>query len=103
MSRTVLDTLCYKNMFEIIENIRQKSDREKKRIAFLTSLLFSVIIFAIWISVWYPDWKNHETFSNRYAEPSSLAPLSSISSLFSSGFSEVQANFIEIKTMLGGK
>ncbi len=36
-------------MFEHIERLKQKPEHVKRRIAFITSLCFTVFIFAVWI------------------------------------------------------
>ena len=89
-------------MFELIESVRQKSDRTKKWIAFSVSFSFCAIIFAIWISVWYPSWRNGELAKKQNSE-SALAPLSSLKETFSNGFSEVYDHVSKLKGIFGGK
>ncbi len=48
------------DVFNLIEKLRQKPEGAKKRIAFLASFSFSVLILGIWFSVIYPDFKFKE-------------------------------------------
>lgn len=83
-------------MFEFIERLRQKPDRVKKQIAFLTALFLAGIIFVVWLSVIYPDWRQTQ---NRDVEVKSLEPSPSgaISGTFSDGFSAISDQFKKIK------
>ncbi|KND47772.1 MAG: hypothetical protein AB201_02460 [Parcubacteria bacterium C7867-006] len=47
-------------MFDFIERLRQKSESSKKKIAFLTSFVLVGTIFAVWLSVIYPDFRFRE-------------------------------------------
>ncbi len=48
-------------MFQLIEKLRNKSDNQKKQIAFLFSALFVGVIFIVWLSVIYPDFRKRES------------------------------------------
>jgi hypothetical protein len=84
-------------MFNLIEKLRQKSDRTKKQIAFLTAFFIVGVIFVVWLSVIYPDFRQAQSQEARVSslEPS---PLSSFSDSVSSGVSSIKEKFSEIKT-----
>lgn len=44
-------------MFEFLEKLRSKPEKTRKLVAFSTALSFVGIIFLVWISILYPDWK----------------------------------------------
>ena len=83
-------------MFEIIEKLRQKSPRVKKQIAFLTSFSLAGIIFVIWLSVIFPDFRqtqaNEQKVSN--LEPS---PISTFGQTFGAGISAIKDQFGKLK------
>ena len=86
-------------MFELIEKLRQKPDGAKKRIAFFGALSISGIIFVIWLSVIYPNWKLGQSQEEKVAnlEPS---PISTFASTISSGFSAIKDQFLQIKSVI---
>ena len=79
-------------MFELIEKLRQKSDRTKKQIAFLVAISFAGIIFVIWLGVVYPDFRNNQLQEQKVSslEPS---PLSNFGVTLSAGFSGIIEQF----------
>jgi len=80
-------------MFEFIENLRQKPNSTKKKIAFLTSFSVSAIIFVVWISVIYPDMKNE----NRViSTTSSSTPIETFTGFMSDGFSQMKEKLSEV-------
>lgn len=83
-------------MFELIERIRQKPDSSKKRIALSVAFGFTMIIFIIWLSVVYPDFKDTEDRNKRVAEIKEVTPISNVSTTFSSGFSGIKDQFKSI-------
>ncbi len=86
-------------MFELLESVRKKPENTKRLIAFFISFLFCALMFVIWISVWYPQWKDGE-LAKQTDTPSTLAPLSSLTQTFSSGFSQVGNEFSKLKTII---
>lgn len=62
-------------MFEYIEKLRQKPEKTKKQVAFLVALTFSGLIFVVWLSVIYPDWRESERKEAKVVklEPSPMA------------------------------
>jgi len=83
-------------MFDLIEKLRAKPDSTKKQIAFLVALSVAGIIFVIWLSVIYPDWKEGEIKESNVAkiEPS---PLSGFTSNFSNGLTSIKEQFSKLK------
>ena len=85
-------------MFELLDKIRQKPYKTKRNISFLFALLFSAIIFSIWLLSVYPDYKTF-TGKNDY-DLKSNTPISSFDSIFSSGFSSVVDQFSNIRNLI---
>lgn len=83
-------------MFEIIDNLRQKPDRSKKRIAFLVSFSFCLIIFVVWLTVIYPDFKRRQERKTA-SSISTSTPIDTFTSIFSEGFSKVGSQINEAK------
>ena len=83
-------------MFNLIEKLRQKSPRLKKQIAFLTSFSLAGIIFVIWLSIIYPDFRQTQANEQKASslEPS---PISAFGETFSSGISAIKDQFSQLK------
>ena len=83
-------------MFELLEKIRQKPERTKKQIAFLTSFFVAGLIFVVWLSVIYPNWLSTKTKEEKVVvtEPS---PISTLGNMFSTTFSAIDEQFANIK------
>ena len=83
-------------MFEIIEKLRQKSPRIKKQIAFLTSFSLAGIIFVIWLSVIYPDFRKTQANEQKASslEPS---PISTFGETLGTGISAIKEQFGKLK------
>ena len=83
-------------MFQLIDKLRKKPDSTKKQIAFLVALFVAGIIFVIWLSVIYPDWRKEEIKESNIAkiEPS---PLSSFGSNFANGLTSIKEQFSKLK------
>lgn len=87
-------------MFQLIEKLRQKPEGAKKRIAFLASFSFSVLILGIWFSVIYPDFK----FKEKQKQSASVNQASPASSFFENilkGFSGVKKQLGDVKDLVG--
>ncbi len=87
-------------MFQFIEKLRQKPEGAKKRIAFLASFSFSVLILGIWFSVIYPDFK----FKEKQKQSASVNQASPASSFFENileGFSGVKKQLGDVKDLVG--
>ena len=83
-------------MFELIERLRRKPDRTKKQVAFLTAFFVAGVIFVIWLSVIYPDFRKRQKNIDRVAnlEPS---PLGTLGETFRTGFSAIGEQFTSLK------
>ncbi len=83
-------------MFSFIEKLRQKPDRTKKQIAFLTALFLAGLIFVVWLSVILPDFqrgqKREEAVSK--LEPS---PIEAFGETIGAGFSSIGEQFGKLK------
>ena len=86
-------------MFETIEKLRDKPESTKKKIAFLISLIVVLIIFVIWLSVIYPDFKKSKLRDESISkiEPS---PVSAFTDSLSSGLSSISEQFNKIKEVM---
>ena len=86
-------------MFELIEKLRQKSDRTKKQIAFLVALFFAGIIFVVWLSVVYPNFRQDQIVEQKVAklEPS---PIATFGETISSSFFGITEQFREMKSSI---
>lgn len=83
-------------MFELIERLRSKSDRTKKQVAFLAALFVAGVIFVIWLSVIYPDFRKRQKKNDEVSklEPS---PLGTLGETFKTGFSAIGEQFTSLK------
>lgn len=83
-------------MFNLIEKLRQKSDRTKKQVAFLSAFFISGTIFVIWLSVIYPAWSDGQQKGKKVAqiEPS---PMEGFITNFSTGISGIKEKISKIK------
>ncbi len=79
-------------MFEIIENLRAKPERKKKRIAFLISFSFAAIILLIWISVIFPDLTRRER-QEENAKNTTPSPASAFSRSMAAGVGDIKQQF----------
>ena len=84
-------------MFNFLENLRAKPDKAKKHIAFLVALLFVGIIFVVWLSVIYPDFRQRQAETASTARAESPSPTSSFGSTFFSGISAIRDQVANIK------
>ncbi len=86
-------------MFELIERLRAKSESTKKKIAFLAAFSLAGIIFIIWLSVVYPDWKNNQSKEDSVSklEPS---PISAFEETLSNSFSAIGGEFNKLKASI---
>ena len=86
-------------MFDFLEKLRAKPDKVKKQISFFLALTFAGIIFAIWLSVIYPDFRLQQSHEQKVAnlEPS---PLSAFSETVSASLAAVLGQFSKIKSII---
>lgn len=83
-------------MFELLEKLRQKPESTKQKVAFLTAFSFAGLIFVIWLSVIYPDWRQVEK-KEAAASKNEPGPLAGFSNNFSDGFQNLKKQFTELK------
>jgi hypothetical protein len=86
-------------LFDLLEKLRQKPDHTKRQIAFLTALLLAGIIFAIWLSVIYPDFRHIQAKEEQVSklEPS---PLATFGQTFITGISAMEEEFGKLKNSI---
>lgn len=84
-------------MFDFIEKLRQKPEKTKRRIVFLTSFSIVGIIFVIWLSVVFSDFRKEDNLSNDPARGSS--PLTSLSNFFSNSVSSIGEEIYQVKEL----
>ena len=70
-------------MFQLIEKLRQKSEGTKKQIAFLIAFTLAGVIFVIWHSVIYPDFRDNQNLAEK-AVKTEVSPLSNFNNNISS-------------------
>lgn len=83
-------------MFQTIEKLRAKPDGSKKKIAFLLAFLFSGIIFVVWLTIIYPDFKNKNQKEAQIVN-AGPSPISAFSDTLSSAFSSMGEQISNIK------
>ena len=83
-------------MFEILDKLRRKSDRTKKQIAFFTAFSLAGIIFVVWLSVIYPDFRQ-TTDKEKKVNNLEPSPISNFNNKFIDGFMGVKDQFSQIK------
>jgi hypothetical protein len=89
-------------MFELLENLRRKPLSFRRRVALLTSFTFVSIIFVIWVSVIYPDFKKDQKLKQaaqveEAASNNAPTPVKSIGENLNQGFSGIGEKFGELK------
>jgi hypothetical protein len=88
-------------MFNIIEDLRQKNDKTKKRVAFLIAFLLSGIIFTIWITVIYPDFVKQKNEEKSEMIESS-GPVSTFTNSFSRVVYDMKEQFKDLQKSIMG-
>ncbi len=83
-------------MFELIEKLRKKSDRTKKQVAFLTAFTFASLIFGVWVTIVFPDWRYAQNQEAK-ADKATPSPTSAISGTFSEGISAIQSQLAQLR------
>lgn len=83
-------------MFEFLEKLRQKPDGAKKQIAFLFSFFLVGIIFVVWLSIIYPDFRQDAEIEKTVPklEPS---PLETFKNTFKTGTSAIGEQISKLK------
>ncbi|HRH26952.1 MAG TPA: hypothetical protein PLZ99_02200 [Parcubacteria group bacterium] len=85
-------------MFEIIERVRQKKDREKKIIAFSLSLFFCSVIFIFWLFTVLPDFKKQEELDKK-VQSAKNGPTENLTSFFGDNFKQAKEHFSKIRNV----
>ena len=83
-------------MFQTIERLRAKPDRTKKQVAFLTAFFVTGIIFVVWVSVVYPDFKARQDAAKKVSAKDPT-PTSGLAEIFSTGIGAIGEQFSQIK------
>ncbi len=83
-------------MFDSLEKLRSKPDRAKKRFAFLIALLVVAIIFSVWLTVLYPEFRNDQ---NKVEQVSKLepSPFGAFTDSVGNAFSSISQTFGELR------
>ena len=84
-------------LFQYIEKLRGKPERVKKQIAFLFSFAVTGIIFVVWLSFIYPDFRHSQSAKDT---TNTASPVSAFSDIFSSGISAIVEQFGRIQEMV---
>lgn len=87
-------------MFEYIERLRKKSDKEKRQVAFLIAFLFSLTIFTFWFFAVFPGFKKQGEIEKKVIALES-EPGVSFSSLFEGKFDQIKEQLDKIKNFAG--
>jgi predicted PurR-regulated permease PerM len=82
-------------MFEHLERLRQKSDKEKKRFAFFIALSFTSFILLLWYFAVFPSFKEQSDIDKKIKKYES-SPTSSLGSIFGSKVSEIKGQFSKV-------
>ena len=85
-------------MFNYLEKLRQKTDREKRKVAFLFSFLFASLIFVVWFFAVFPQLKQQRNIDKKLEKIES-SPTESVASVIMSSFGEIKDKVNEIKNL----
>ncbi len=75
-------------MYNFLEKIRNKPDRTKKQMAFVTAFCFAGVIFIVWFSIIYPNWHQAQNKEN-LASQLEPGPLETLGGIISTGVSSI--------------
>ena len=89
-------------MFEFIEKLRKKSESTKKKIAFSVAFSLSGIIFVVWLSVIYSDFKQQQALDQKVISTgtSGESPIDNLSDTLSTGISTIGEQLQKMKAMV---
>ena len=85
-------------MFKYLEKLREKSESQKKRTAFLFSFLFVGIIFVVWLTAVFPTVLQQKSIDDRVAS-SGPSPLSTFESVLSQSTSAIGDQVAKLKSI----
>lgn len=86
------------NMFEYLEKLRQKPESSRKKIAFFTSFSVVAVIFAVWLTVIYPDFKK-ET-DQKIAESKTDESTENFARTFTEGVGRIGSEIGKVKSLI---
>ncbi len=83
-------------MFELIEKLRQKPEKTKKQIAFLGAFFVSSLIFVVWLTVLFPDFRRNQKKESVVTknEPS---PFDTLGEIIGTGVSAIGGQASEVR------
>lgn len=87
-------------MFEYLEKLRKKTDREKKYFALGVAFCFCLIVSGFWVVSVYPTLIREKEVNDKVSKIKSSGPAESFTSTFSSAWGDLKANIIDIKTTI---
>jgi hypothetical protein len=82
-------------MFDYIEKLRAKPEGAKRRFAFLAAFFVAGILFVVWLSVLFPDWR--EAQSEQGGSEATITPTSAMGSTFAQGFAAIKDSLESMK------
>lgn len=88
-------------MLNKIEKLREKSPEAKKKIAFLGALFFSGLIFVVWLSIIYPNFKEEKGRKDKVNELHD-SPFATFSDLVYSSYLSLKGEANDFKVGLTG-
>ncbi len=83
-------------MLNLIERLRDKPDKKKKQIAFLVSFFLAGIIFVVWLTVIFPDFRKKQTEADEISR-TEQGPTSSLANIFSVARESIDGQFGKIR------
>ncbi len=87
-------------MFEIIERVRQKKDKEKKIIAFSVAFSVCLVIFTFWAFTVLPEFKKQEELEKK-VQSAKNGPSANIAGFVADNFNQVKDQFSKLKEFSG--
>ncbi len=85
-------------MFEIIEKVRQKKDREKKIIAFSVSFFICSVIFIFWLFTVLPGFQK-QVESDKKVSSAKKGPTENLAGFVTDNYSQVRDQINKIKSI----
>ena len=83
-------------IFDFLDRIRKQTPRVKKQVAFLVSFSFCGIIFVVWLTVIYPNFRRDQQ-REAVAQSIEPSPISTFSQTFDTALSAIGEQFSKIK------
>lgn len=86
-------------MLQFLENLKQKPESTKKYIAFSVAFFVSGIIFVVWLSVIYPDFRAKQD-RKEYVSEIEKSPLTTLKESITTGVSGIKEEISKAKESL---